>query len=73
MDDFFARPIRLENPKPPLHGSEYVANWPEFHEFLTRQEALYSHGLDPCAISFLVESLEPYKSKRGGTPMISPG
>lgn len=41
LDDYFARPIRLENPKPPLHGGEYVANWPEFHEFLTRREAIW--------------------------------
>jgi hypothetical protein len=39
LDDFFGRPIRLEAPKPPLHGSRYVANWPEFHAFLTRLEA----------------------------------
>jgi len=34
LDDFFGRAIRLENPRPPVHGSSYVGNWPEFLAFL---------------------------------------
>lgn len=34
LDEFFGRSIRLENPKPPIHGSSYVGNWPEFLAFL---------------------------------------
>jgi hypothetical protein len=35
LDSFFGRAIRLGNPKPPVHGSSYVSNWPEFLAFLT--------------------------------------
>ncbi len=34
LDGYFGRPIRLADPQPPLHGSAYVANWPEFLDFI---------------------------------------
>ncbi len=34
LDDFFGRPIRIENPKPPTSGSAYVENWDEFCAFI---------------------------------------
>ena len=30
LDEFFGRPIRLLDPKPPTDGSSYVTNWEEF-------------------------------------------
>jgi hypothetical protein len=37
LDAYFGRAVRLENPKPPLHGSSYIENWPEFQRFLQQQ------------------------------------
>lgn len=34
LDEFFGREIRIENPRPPTHGSSYVENWEEFVAFL---------------------------------------
>ncbi len=34
LDDFFGRPVRIDNPKPPTSGSSYVANWDEFRAFV---------------------------------------
>ena len=34
LDDYFGRPIRLENPKPPTTGSSYLTNWEEFSRFV---------------------------------------
>jgi hypothetical protein len=34
LDDFFGRPIRIENPKPPTSGRAYVENWDEFCAFI---------------------------------------
>ena len=36
LDEFFGRPIRLQNPKPPTHGSTYLENWDEFQDFVGR-------------------------------------
>jgi hypothetical protein len=34
LEEFFGREIRIENPRPPTHGSSYVENWEEFVAFL---------------------------------------
>src|SRR5690349_18869039 len=34
LDEFFGRPIRLDQPKPPTSGESYVLNWAEFREFV---------------------------------------
>ena len=36
LDDFFGRPIQIENPKPPTSGGSYVENWDEFRDFIDR-------------------------------------
>jgi len=39
LNDFFARQISIDNPRPPTHGSSYVENWDEFDDFLQEQFA----------------------------------
>lgn len=34
LDQFFARQVRIDNPRPPTHGSSYVENWEEFAAFV---------------------------------------
>ncbi len=34
LDEFFGRPIRLDDPRPPTSGETYVANWQEFRAFV---------------------------------------
>jgi len=34
LDDFFGRPIRLDDPKPPTLAATYVPNWDEFLAFV---------------------------------------
>jgi hypothetical protein len=34
LDDFFGRPIKLDNPQPPTSASTYVENWDEFRAFI---------------------------------------
>jgi hypothetical protein len=34
LNDFFGREIRLDNPRPPVHGSTYVDNWDKFEKFV---------------------------------------
>lgn len=34
LNDFFGRPIALQNPQPPTKGSTYVDNWEEFNNFV---------------------------------------
>lgn len=34
LEDYFGRPIRLENPKPPTFAGEYLENWEEFRDFI---------------------------------------
>lgn len=34
LNHFFARQVRLANPRPPTHGSSYVNNWEEFFAFI---------------------------------------
>jgi hypothetical protein len=34
LNDFFGRPIRLDDPRPPTSGETYVANWEEFRCFV---------------------------------------
>lgn len=41
LNCFFGRPIRITKPKPPLHGSAYVANWPRFLDFIRRHADSY--------------------------------
>jgi hypothetical protein len=36
LDDFFARKIQLETPRPPTHGSSYVTNWDKFEELIAQ-------------------------------------
>jgi hypothetical protein len=39
LDDFFGRPVRIENPKPATSGAAYVENWEEFCAFLGQRSA----------------------------------
>lgn len=34
LDDFFSRPIKVQSPRPPVHGSSYLLNWQEFVDYL---------------------------------------
>lgn len=34
LNDFFNRTIRLDHPRPPIHGSSYVTNWDKFEKFV---------------------------------------
>jgi hypothetical protein len=34
LDEFFARPIRMENPRGPTTGQSYVENWEEFSAYV---------------------------------------
>lgn len=34
LNNFFQRPIKLDNPRPPVAGSGYVSNWAEFTAFI---------------------------------------
>lgn len=34
LDEYFERPIRLADPKPPISGASYIENWPEFEAFV---------------------------------------
>ncbi len=34
LDEFFGRPVKIKNPRPPLHASDYVTNWAEFETFV---------------------------------------
>lgn len=34
LDTYFGRAIRLENPKPPTSGRDYVTNWDQFEPFV---------------------------------------
>jgi hypothetical protein len=36
LDDYFDRPVRIENPKQPTHGEEHVTNWEEFKSYVDR-------------------------------------
>ena len=38
LDEFFGRPVRLINPKPPTSGQSYVENWDEFVAFLGKKQ-----------------------------------
>lgn len=37
LNRFFARQVRIDNPRPPTHGSSYVENWDEFESFLKKE------------------------------------
>jgi hypothetical protein len=37
LDEFFGRPIALDDPRPPTHGSGYVQNWDDFTRFVERE------------------------------------
>ena len=34
LDGYFERPIRIDNPRPPTSGRDYVTNWEEFEAFV---------------------------------------
>ncbi len=34
LNRYFGRQIRIDNPRPPTHGSSYIENWEEFENFL---------------------------------------
>ena len=34
LDGYFERPIRIDNPRPPTLGRDYVTNWEEFEAFV---------------------------------------
>ena len=36
LDAFFARPVRIDNPRPPTSGRDYVDNWEEFEAFIAK-------------------------------------
>ena len=36
LDGFFNRHIKLDNPKPPLSGAEYIDNWEWFKQYVKR-------------------------------------
>jgi len=38
LDDFFGRPVKIENPKPPTSGAAYVENWEEFCAFMAQAQ-----------------------------------
>ncbi|HJQ37517.1 MAG TPA: hypothetical protein VKB93_10290 [Thermoanaerobaculia bacterium] len=42
LDEFFERPVRIHDPRPPLHASRYVTNWTELEQFIERTLARYS-------------------------------
>jgi len=39
LDNFFERRIRIENPKQPTRGQEYLTNWEEFRSYIDRTYA----------------------------------
>lgn len=43
LDEFFARRISIENPRPPTHGSSYVGNWDEFAAFVRNAAGASGH------------------------------
>ena len=48
LDEYFKRPIRLDNPKGPTSGESYVTNWDEFERFVMRcWETLSNRTGDP--------------------------
>jgi UDP:flavonoid glycosyltransferase YjiC (YdhE family) len=44
LDEFFGRPVRLLNPKPPTAGSSYVENWDEFLKFIEAADKARAKG-----------------------------
>ena len=36
LDEYFGRPIKLPNPRPPTSGQKYVTNWEEFCGFINK-------------------------------------
>ena len=50
LNNFFGRQIKISEPKPPIHVSEYVRNWEEFSEFINssyrERRNGYRQGLD---------------------------
>ncbi len=38
LDDYFNRPIHIENPKPPTSGASYVENWEDFCAFISEAQ-----------------------------------
>ena len=39
LNEFFQRPVKLANPRPPVSGEAYVDNWDEFTEFINQKLA----------------------------------
>ena len=44
LNDFFQRPIQLENPRPPVSAEQYVYNWEEFVSFIKQKTAEIEAG-----------------------------
>jgi len=56
LNEFFMRPIRIKDPKPPTVASSYVSNWDEFKEFVEENwNALEKAGIN----SFKLPPVEP--------------
>ncbi len=36
LDDYFGRPVRIDDPKPPTSARDYVTNWEEFEAFIKK-------------------------------------
>lgn len=36
LDEFFDRPVRIDDPRPPTSGREYVTNWEVFEAFINK-------------------------------------
>jgi len=41
LNDYFARPIRLQEPRPPIEASSYVENWPAFARYVQDRAGEY--------------------------------
>lgn len=37
LDDYFARPIKIRDPKPPTCAKDYIVNWEDFDAFVRKQ------------------------------------
>ncbi len=36
LDEYFGRPVRIDDPKPPTSARDYVTNWEEFEAFIKK-------------------------------------
>lgn len=54
LDAYFGRPVRFQNPRPPVSGAFYVENWLEFQEFV--KSVWLQNGGDEARFSLLPSS-----------------